>query len=342
MRTTRLAVFLISLALWAPEMVSAQASLIRQPAQEVIEALGRYLSRVGGRDLSRELAELGGESAVRQIAERAVREGGDDALEGMIRLTRSHGPDAIRAMENTPSIPIILRSLDELPAEMAGPAVRRLAAGPEGRALAEVVEQFGAGALRAELRHPGVGGELVRHLGDDGVGVAARLNTSQAIQVARHSEDIARLPAQQREGILRLLHDDAERVVAWMGQFARENPGKTVITAATTTVILANAERVLGGGEIVFDDDGNPHYVAKPGLLERLGGAAIAQTGVAIDQILAVILPILALGLVCWIALKLWYARRMEKLKYALAASEPHGPGHRRSNAPPAQPRVDQ
>lgn len=299
---------------WGAATAYGQGSVIRKPAQEVIEALGRYFSRTGGRELTKELAEFGGEAAVRRVAERAFREGGDDALSALVRTARSHGPDALRAADNAVNIPRLLRAVDDLPEEMASQAIRRLGAGAEGRLLAETVERFGAQALRAEVRHPGIGGNLVRHLGDDGAAFASQASRQQAITISRHADDIAKLPEAQRAGVLRILREDFDRGVAFMGRFIERNPGKVLFTAATTTVVLTHADKVLGGeGEIIIGPDGEPIYVPKPGLVDRIVGSAV-------QQVLAIILPILALAGAIWLGVKLWFHYRLTKLKYQVDA----------------------
>jgi hypothetical protein len=289
-----------------------QVSVIRKPAQEVIEALGRYVSRSGGRELTQELAEFGGEAAVRRVAEKAFREGGEDALNALVRTARSHGPDALRAADNAVNIPRLLRAVDDLPEEMAAQALRRLGAGAEGRVLAETVERFGAQTLRAEVKHPGIGGNLVRNLGEDGAAVAAQASRQQAITVSRHADDIARLPDEQRGGVLRMLREDFERMVEFMARFTEKNPGKVLFTVAATTVVLAFPDKVLGGeGEIIISPDGKPIYVPKPNAVERIVKFVIEQT-------LKIILPILAVAMAIWLGVKLWFHYRLTKLKHQI------------------------
>lgn len=321
MRSVTCILLFVVLAASLPATAQAQAGLARKPAQELIEALGRYLGRGEGRDLSRELAEMGGEAFARRVADKALNQGGDDALEQLVRLTQIYGPDALRAADNSPSLPAIIQALDELPVEMAAPALRRLAAGTHGRALAEATERFGAAALRAEVRHPGVGGDLVRVLGDDGARLADRLSTPQAIEVGRHADDLARLPEQQRQGLLALLYDDTERMVRWMGRFAENNPRTVLFTPPIAAFVLANSERLLGdGGKIVFDDDGEPVRVEVPGLGERVLALLIERLlSPLMTQIASWVLPLLAAALAVWIAIRLWYARRLARLRFEAA-----------------------
>jgi hypothetical protein len=241
----------------------------------------------------------------------------------LVRNTQQHGPDAIRAANNAVDIPRLLRSLDELPEEAATRAVRRLAAGSDGRALAKTVDQFGASALRAEVRHPGIGGRLVGHLGDDGAELASKMSHEQAITFARHADDIASLPKAQRSQVLSLLQNQTDRAVSFMSRFVENNPGKVLFTAAATPVILANSDSLFGGGGMVrTGPDGEPMFVAQTGLLERLIMPVIRKP-------LSAILPVVALGIAVWLAVKLWFHYRLTKLKYQVAAAGVSQPGER-------------
>jgi len=300
------------------DMASGQGAVLRKPVQEVIEAIGRYFAKRGGREFTEELAELGGEAFVREVTERTIREGGEDALELLVRKAGAHGPDALRAADNAVSIPRLLKAVDDLPEDMAGPAFRRLSAGADGRILAEAVEQYGPKALRAELRHPGIGGRLVSRFGDDGVQLSSKVSTDQAITVSRHADDIAALPASQKQRVIDLLRDDTERMVTFMGRFIEKNPGKVLFTVAGTAVVLANADKVLGGeGEIVIGPDGEPVYVAQPGMIERF-------TMGIVNRVLAVMLPLVALAAAAWLCIKLWFRYRLARLQHDVSAAKLH------------------
>lgn len=235
--------------------------------------------------------------------ERTGREGGDEAVERLIRLAKNLGPEAIRAAENAPNASIVIRAIDDLPANLAERAAKRLAAGSEGRALAKTVEEFGANALEAEVRHPGVGGRLVATLGGDGADLASRVKTDQAIEVARHAPDISLLPPSERNQVISLIRENPEGSVAFMKRFVERNPGKVLFTASGTTVILANREAIFGGGEIRYNAKGEPVFVAKPGLAERF----IEHAG---NRILDIYLPIGAIGLTAFICIGLWHTHK--------------------------------
>ncbi len=157
-----------------PSISCGQSVAVRKPLKALVESITEYLGKRGTRESAKELASLGGESTLRELLERTGREGGDEAVERLIRLAKNVGPEAIRAAENAPNASIVIRAIDDLPANLAERAAKRLAAGSEGRALAETVEEFGANALEAEVRHPGVGGRLVATLGGDGADLASR------------------------------------------------------------------------------------------------------------------------------------------------------------------------
>jgi hypothetical protein len=204
-----------------------------------------------------------------------------------------------------------MKVLEELPKDAVSPALRRLAADAEGRSLAKLTTQYGAKALVAETRHPGIGGQLVRHLGEEGAELATKLDTNQAIVLARHTEDIAKLAPTQREGVIQLLHSDGKRLVAFLGRWMEENPGKTLFTAAATTVLLTNSDAILGGGTIV-DGPNGPEFVPRPGLAERMLQSLLVP-------ILKVLLPVVAVGAAIWILIKLGVAYRIGRAKIAMA-----------------------
>jgi hypothetical protein len=311
---TRVVLAWVVLAIMTPSQVCvAQGTLVRKSAQELVEALGEFAARQGERELAKEIAELGGETAVRELTERALREGGEETVETLARLTRAYGSDVLRAAENSAKIPSVLKAVGELPKDAVSPALRRLAAGAEGKSLATLTAEYGAKALMAETRHPGVGGQLLGHLGTDGADLAMKLNTDQAITLARHAEDIAKLAPAQREGVLHLLHSDAERMVAFLGRWTEQNPGKILFTAAATTVVLKNSDAILGGGTIV-DGPNGPRFVPTPGMVERILQFFLAS-------VLGVLLPLIAIGAGLWIAVKLWITYRVGRANIAAAES---------------------
>lgn len=294
---------------------TADAFVIPAVTSSIGKAILKYFGKEGGEQATEYLSRNGGKEIMERVATAAAKQGGDDAVEQVAKLTRKYGPDALAAFDNAPAVMPILKALDELPASQIKPALTRLAAGTPGRELAEAVGKSGASALKTELQHPGVGLFFVRSLGDEGVELASKLTTDQAIVVARHSDQIAKLPASQRGGVMRLLRQDTERMVGFMGRFVEQNPGKTLFSVATTTVILAEPERILGGDEIVFDAEGNPVVVRKGGIADRTfeagGDVASHVSEQYVRPVYLAVVSFVGVFTVMWLGLKYWQFRKL-------------------------------
>lgn len=284
--------------------LAAQGTLVREGGEAIVRSLGGYFSRNGGRQLAEELAELGGDAAVGNLARKVLAESGEEGIEQLASLAGKFGPDAVRALQQADNVAPVLKAISDLPEAMAGPALRRLAAASAPKELTEAVSRYGASALRAEVAHPGMGGKLVGSLGNDGILLAEKLSSEQLLQVARHAEDIAKLPIAQRESILQMMRSDTKAMVSFLGRFVEKNPGTTLFTAAGTGIILAESERILGGDEIVFDKDGNPHLVSKPGTIGRSIDQAADRV---LNPIFNWLLPIVAAAFSLFLAIRLWF-----------------------------------
>jgi hypothetical protein len=306
------------------------ASPVPAVASSIGKSIVKYFGKEGTEQATEYLSTKGGKEILERVAASAAKQGGEETVELCAKLAGKHGPEALAALDNSASIVPVLKALDELPEAQVKSALAKLAAGAPGRELADAVGKFGAAALRTELKHPGVGLVLVRSLGDEGAELASRLTTDQAIAVARHAEDLAKLPTAQRNGVLAMLRGDTERLIGFVGRFVEANPGKTLFTVAMTTVILAEPDRILGGDEIVYDADGNPIVVRKAGLAGRTidaGGAAAEH--VSLRYLRPLYLALMAFAgtfAVLWIAIKLWHTHRREQLKTKLLVDAPPGP----------------
>lgn len=256
----------------------AQASVPAIGAS-VGKAVAKYFAKEGSGEAAEYLGREGGKEIVQRVSAAAARQGGDATTQQVAKLVAQYGPESLAALDNAPAIMPVIRALRELPESQIPSALGKLAAGAPGRELAEATARFGSKAITSELKHPGVGLVLVRTLGDDGANLASKLSTDEAIAIARHADDLATLPPSGRQGVLNLITRDTDRFVSFVGRFVEQNPGKTLFTVATTTVILAEPERILGGDEIVYDADGNPVLISKKGLVGRTAdvGGDIAQ-----------------------------------------------------------------
>ncbi|TWU60482.1 hypothetical protein Poly51_07580 [Rubripirellula tenax] len=297
-------------------VVFTSTALANPPAiaSSVTKAIVKYFGKEGASEAAEYLSKTGGRQLMQRVSATAAREGGEETVERVAALAGKHGPQAIAALDNAPAVTPILTALDDLPAEQVGAAITQLAAGAPGRELAQATMKFGSKTLQSELKHPGVGLVLVRSLGDDGADLAAKLGTDQAIVVARHADDLSKLPTTARQGMMSMMREDATRMVQFMGRFAEANPGKTLFTVATTAVILAEPERILGGDEIVFDADGNPIVVSKSGLIGRTVGAtgSIAEhvSSQYVRPAFLTLLTFVTAFAALWAGLKLWHAHK--------------------------------
>ena len=201
----------------------------------------------------------------------------------------------------------LVRALDELPAEQVAIAAGRLTAGSTGRELAELTAKHGSQVLRAEIKHPGLAGKFVRHLGDDGAELATKLSSGEASAVAKHVDDIGRLDPPLRNRLLVAIGQQPKRFAEAMGRFVKDNPGKVLFTAAATTAILANPDPFLG----TVLPDGS----IAPGLIDRTIDKTVTPV---IRTLMWIVIPTLAIGAAI---LLLWFYNAT-KPKLSLPESE--------------------
>ncbi|TWT76219.1 hypothetical protein CA13_67110 [Planctomycetes bacterium CA13] len=279
-------------------------------ATTVVKAVTKYFGKEGAEQATEYLAKSGSREAVERVAKVAAKEGGEEAVEQVATLTTKYGPDAILAFDNAGSIRGIVSAIDDLPTDQVPAALAKLAAGESGKTLAGAVSRYGATALVSELKHPGVGLTLLKYLGDDGAELAGRMSADQAIVIARHADEISSLAPVQRGAVLSMIRNDTERVVKFAGRFVEANPGKTLFTAATTTVILAEPERFLGGDQIVFDAEGKPIVVSKPGIvgrsIESTGKASAHVSKQYLQPLFYTVMAFVGSFAAVWMGIKLW------------------------------------
>ncbi len=271
MRNQRLSATILVVACVVGQQVHGSTGTV------IVHAIGRFLFNQTGRQASeqavRKLTKEVGEELIERTAAKIVREGGEESLQRVGRMVASHGPEVVRALDNVPNPIPVVRMMDELPVGEIGAAAVRLSAGSAGKELAQLSGKLGTSILRAEAKHPGIGLAFSRALGKEGAELSLSLTGDQAIQFGRHVNDIAQLPGGQQSALIGLISQNVDRFTSFVGRFVEKNPGKVLFTAAGTTLILAQPERFLGGDEIVFDAEGNPVVVTKPGIVGRAGNA---------------------------------------------------------------------
>ncbi|MCC9607700.1 hypothetical protein LOC68_03795, partial [Blastopirellula sp. JC732] len=182
-------------------------------------------------------------------------------------LTVRYGPEVLRALDNVPSPNKIVQALNQLPDADVQLAASRLAAGARGRELAAATEELGVEVLKSEIKHPGVGLEILRTWPGQGAALCRGLQQEEAIALGKYLDDLAEIPLAQRNELQQVVAADPRRFFAWLGNFIEKNPGKTIGSATFLALFLPNSDRILGGDEIAFDEAGVPTLMSKSGLL---------------------------------------------------------------------------
>ena len=123
-----------------------------------------------------------------------------------------------------------------------------------------------------------------------------------------------------------MFRNNTDRMATFVGDFVKANPGKTLFTVASTTLVLAEPERILGGDEIVFDAEGNPVLISKGGIvgrsIEATGQAAKHVSDGYIRPLYLTLMAFLGTFFALWLMLKLWHVHKREKLKTQRIADE--------------------
>ena len=304
----RFPLFVAALAMTAFPVEAQVAVAVREGAEALAVAVGKYLGRASTSEAAEQMARLGGREGLEILASRTLREGGEQALRKMVANGAKYGPDYLMVLKKSRSPQLMAKVLDDLPADTVKPAVRALGRKSTGEALELTVEKYGAKALQAEVKYEGVGARIVESLGDEGFEVVNTLSRNEAITLGRCADDIALLPAEQKSGVLKLLHDDGKQMVAFMGRFIEKNPQTVLFTSAATAVILSNSERLLGGDEIVLDAQGNPVLVSKPGAVGRLGSVLLPP--------IYWVMSAISIAAVAWLGLSLFFFYKHERARF--------------------------
>ncbi|WP_207397531.1 hypothetical protein [Bremerella alba] len=270
----------------------------------------RFFSKEAAEEGSEKLVKEVGPELLQRVSAKLVRDGGESVVTEASELAAKHGPDVIRALDNAPAPTKIVQALGELPAEEVSAAAARLASGRRGRQLAKTTEEFGAQVLQAEIKHPGVGMELVRVWPDSGAALGRQLSREETLTLGKYLEDLQSVPQEQRAGLFQVIQSDKERFFAWLGRFLEEHPGKTIGSATFLAAFLPNSERILGGAQINFEDSGRPIVVRKPGLIEAPLNKLTDSLAVGVLWLVGGIAAIVTLGIALKLILPTWRSIR--------------------------------
>lgn len=245
----------------ASPTVHAQGAVAARVAAEIAE----QLAQKGSTQAARELAQMGGEVAVREVLEQAEKEGGEALVKALADHAGKYGIVAIQAAKGSPRA--VIAAVDKLPKDLAEKGLQAIAREPQ--VMQKLVSETGQEALEAAARHPGIGSKIAQTLGKEGAETAAKLSDDAAMALARHADDIAKLPAAERTGLLAAMRTQTARAL----KFLEKHP-KTLLTAAAVTAFIAGKDELLGTS-------------GAPGFLERMFAQPVRTVGYVIAGLLA-------------------------------------------------------
>jgi hypothetical protein len=254
--------FLITLAF----LFSLPLNTLAQTAPAA-RGIAKELAEVLGQRSARELAEAGGETAVREVVEKAAKEGGEQLAREVAVYGQRYGAQALKAFGEAPVA--MTQAMQKVPAELTESAMR--AAAREPQAIAQLTSKIGEDALIVAAKHPGVGVNIASKLGPEGCAIARQLSTPEAIRLARLGDDIARLPAAEKAGILSRIGRAPGKVIDYL----EKHPG-VLSSAATVTAAYLAIDALLGDA-------------ASPGFLERMADKFHGTVSVVLVAVAALI-----------------------------------------------------
>lgn len=270
--------------------LSAQVPILREVIEQATEQIFKAASREG----LEQLGAMGGKAAVRDVLEQSSREGGEALVKRVTQYGIEDGPIALRAIRQSPGK--MVGALDGLSPELRTAALRAVDRDPG--LMAQLVKQYGTGALEAAARHPGVGDRLVETLGEDGIELGRKLTTDQSIVAARSAQDIAKLSAPQRAGVIgKILRSPGPAL-----DFLESHP-RILTTAAGVAAFMVVKDDLIGDrGHSVLRPDGTLVTTpAHPGLIDRL----FNRTTQAATFPIRILALVVAAGLAGWFAIRL-------------------------------------
>lgn len=303
-RWSVVALMLLALVAGAPLAHAQVAAATRGIVEEGIELIFKR----AGTETAEELSKLGGRAAVRQTLERAASEGG----EGLVRRATAYGveqgPIALRVIGRSPAK--MVGALDNVAPELRTAALRAVEREPQ--LVTKLVERYGGEALEAAAKQPGVGPLLGEKLGAEGLQAAKTLTTDQSIIVARHADEIAKLPPETRAGFFAKLRSNAAGVTSFL-----ERHPKTLLTAGGVAVLLGAKDQILGPVEETIGP-GGVVTGRREGLVMRAWHDVLGVLAKPIGWIATMLVGLA----VVWAGLKVWAMWRRRQLQVVVAEAK--------------------
>ena len=273
-------------------------------ARELVEQATEQIFKAAGREGIEQLTAMGGRTAVREVLEQSSREGGEQLVKRVTQYGVEEGPAALRAIRFAPAK--MVDALDGLSPELRQAGLRAVERDPQ--ALANLVKQYGSGAVEVAARHPGVGEQLVGKLGPDGISLGRKLTTDESIVAARYADDIAALGPAERQGIVAKILRSPKPVLDYL-----ETHPRILRTAAGVAVVMAVKDDILGDrGRTVIGPDGKLITTpAHSGLIERI----LPQSLHAASAPVSIIGSAVAFGVLGWFAVHLFGKWRVQRMR---------------------------
>ena len=293
---------LLFMVMCLPHVAQGQA----QVAGEVIREATEQIFKQAGREGLEQLAEMGGRQAVEQVMEQSAREGGDQLVRKVTQYGIEDGPAALRAIGRSPAK--MVEALDGLSPELRTAGLQAVERNP--KLMTNLIRQYGSGAMEVAARHPGVGEKLTQTLGTDGIKLGRELTTDQSIIAARYAEDIAKLPAVERAGVVGKIGEMPGRVLGFL-----ESHPRTLRTAAGVAVVMAIKDQIIGdkGTTTVLPDGTVVTTASHPGLIERM----FPSVSRFVYQPMMILAGVVAVGVAGWFGVHLWGKWRIQMLRAA-------------------------
>jgi len=308
MKTLKLTTTLriIGLCILMPVIAIAQASYVATAAKELAEAL----IRKGGQQGAKELAALGGEALAREALEKAAQEGGEKLAQKLAAQALEHGPALLKVAKSSPST--FVAAFDELTPAMRKAAAQAMTREPD--LMARLFSKVGTEALTAAAKHPGVGTKVMEELGSEGAKTLGKLaTTDEAIQLSRLAPELAKVAEPERRTLMEMIGKAPEKIMDLL-----EKHPKVMLTGAGVASFIAAKEQILGGAEIVTNENGIVSVVAKPGFIDRMW----RQTTGTFETPLTGLISIAGLIMLVWGGIKLWVLVRLERAKVRIKEAQ--------------------
>jgi hypothetical protein len=86
----------------------------------IVKAVTNYFGKESASEATEWVTKKGGQELTERLAAKATKEGGEATVDQVATLASKYGPDAVRGLDNAPSIRPVLSAMGELPENQSG------------------------------------------------------------------------------------------------------------------------------------------------------------------------------------------------------------------------------